>query len=71
MRSRFIPSLGVLNDGEGPANRFVPPETLRRNLGIARTAGASGVWLFGISGLNAAYLQAVREELPLEPLPSR
>jgi hypothetical protein len=69
--SRFIPSLGVLNDGEGPANRFVPPETLRRNLRIARAAGVSEVWLFGVNGLNSGYLQAVREQLPLEPLPSR
>lgn len=66
--SRFVPSLGVLNDGEGPARSFVPPETLRRNLRIAREAGVSEVWLFGVNGLNAAYLQAVREELPLEPL---
>jgi hypothetical protein len=58
----------VLDDGEGAANQFVPPETLRRNLRIARAAGVSEIWLFGVNGLNAAYLEAVREELPLEPL---
>jgi hypothetical protein len=66
--ARFIPSLGVLDDGEGAANQFVPPETFRRNLRIARAAGVSEIWLFGVNGLNAAYLEAVREELPLEPL---
>ena len=67
--SRFIPSLGVLNDGEGPAEQFVPPETLRRYLRVARAAGVSQVWLFGVNGLNDEYLRAVREELPLEKMP--
>jgi len=66
--ARFIPSLGVLDDGEGSASQFIPPETLRRNLRIARAAGVSELWLFGVNGLNDAYLQAVCEELPLEPL---
>jgi hypothetical protein len=66
--TRFIPSLGVLDDGEGSPQQFIPPETLRRNLRIARAAGVSHVWLFGVNGLNEAYLQAVREELPLERL---
>ncbi len=66
---RFIPSFGVLNDGEGPAEKFIPPETLRRNLRIARAAGVSQIWLFGVNGLNADYLRVVREELPLEKMP--
>jgi hypothetical protein len=66
--ARFIPSLGMLDDGEGPRDRFVPLDTLRRNLRLARVAGAREVWLFGVNGLNEAYLQAVRDELPLEAL---
>jgi hypothetical protein len=65
---RFIPALGVLNDGEGPAHDFVPPETLRRDLALARAAGVAEVWLFGVNGLNEEYLDAVRETLPLEKL---
>ncbi len=64
--ARFIASLGVLNDGEGPAERFIPPDTLQRQLRLARQAGVHEVWLFGVNGLNAAYLDAVRKELPLE-----
>jgi hypothetical protein len=64
--ARFIPSLGVLNDGEGAESQFIPPETLRRNLRIARASGVRELWLFGVNGLNDAYLKAVREELPLE-----
>jgi hypothetical protein len=69
--ARFIPSLGVLNDHEGPEAIFVPPETLRRNLRVAREAGVSEVWIFGANGLDDAYLRAIRETLPLEPLPTR
>jgi hypothetical protein len=65
---RFIPSLGVLNDGEGSAEIFMPPATLRRNLQIARAAGASEIWIFGANGLNADYLDALRTTLPLEAL---
>ena len=66
---RFIPALGVLDDGEGPADIFVPPETLRRDLLLAREAGVAEVWLFGLNGLNETYLSIIRETLPLEPLP--
>jgi hypothetical protein len=69
--ARFIPSLGVLNDGEGPDDIFVPPATLRRDLGLARAAGVSEVWLFGVNGLTAEYIMALREALPLEKLPDR
>jgi hypothetical protein len=69
--ARFIPSLGVLNDGEGPDDIFVPPETLRRDLSLARAAGVSEVWLFGVNGLTADYIMALRETLPLEKLPDR
>jgi len=65
---RFVPSLGVLNDGEGPAHIFVPPTTLRRNLQLAREAGVAEVWLFGVNGLNDEYLSALRETLPLESI---
>mgnify|MGYP001569888165 CR=1 FL=1 len=65
---RFVPSLGVLNDGEGPAHIFVPPTTLRRNLQLAREAGVAEVWLFGVNGLNDEYLSALRETLSLESI---
>ncbi len=67
---RFIPALGVLNDGEGPEHIFVPPETLRRDLQLARQAGVTEVWLFGVNGLNDDYLSALWETLPLESLPN-
>ena len=63
---RFVPALGVLNDGEGPADIFVPPDTLRRNLQLAREAGVSEIWLFGVNGLNEAYLKALKETIPLQ-----
>jgi len=66
--NRFIPSLGVLDDGEGPEDIFVPVETLRRNLELARKAGVTEVWLFGVNGLNEEYLSALKESLPLEIL---
>ena len=66
---RFIPSFGVLNDGQGPENIFVPVNTLKRNLQLARAAGVSEIWLFGANGLNAEYLAALKETLPLESLP--
>ncbi len=65
---RFIPSLGVLNDNEGPPEIFVPPDTFRRNLQIAREAGVSEVWIFGSNSLNDEYLRALRETLPLEEI---
>jgi hypothetical protein len=64
---RFIPSLGVLNDHEGPEEIFVPVETLRRNLELARRAGVSEVWLFGANGIGE-YLTVLRETMPLEDL---
>jgi hypothetical protein len=66
---RFIPSLGVLNDHEGPEDVFVPVETLRRNLELARKAGVAEVWLFGLNGLDEEVLSALRETMPLETLP--
>lgn len=65
---RFIPSFGVLNDGEGLEEVFVPVETLKRNLQLAREAGVSEIWLFGVNGLNEGYLAALRETMPLESL---
>jgi hypothetical protein len=66
---RFVPSFGVLNDGEGPENIFVPVTTLKRNLQLARAAGVSEIWLFGANGLNPEYLAALKKTLPLESLP--
>jgi hypothetical protein len=63
---RFIPSLGVLNDGEGANEIFIPVETLRRNLHLARAAGVSEIWLFGVNGLNEDYLDVIRETIPVE-----
>jgi hypothetical protein len=62
---RFIPSLGVLNDGEGADEIFIPVETLRRNLRLARQAGVSEIWFFGANGLNEDYLDAIREIMPI------
>jgi len=67
--SRFMPAFGVLNDGEGPASLYISPESLRRNLRLARAAGVSEVWLFGVNGLNAEYITAIRESLPMEYSP--
>ena len=50
--ARFIPALGVLNDGAGQPDEFVPPPTLRRDLQLARAAGVSELWLFSVNGLN-------------------
>lgn len=63
---RFIPSLGVLNDQEGPEEHFVSVEVFRRNLQIVREEGAAEVWIFGSNGLNQEYLQALHDILPLE-----
>lgn len=65
---QFIPSYGLLNDGEGPADIFIPPETLQRYLQLARDAGVSEIWLFGINGLNDDYLNALKAVIPLEPV---
>ncbi len=67
-QERFIPSLGVLNDGEGSAAIFVPPETLRRNLRLVRESGVKEVWLFGANGLNSDTIALLHEMLPLEKL---
>ena len=63
---RFIPSFGVLNDGEGPEEIFVPVETLKRNLQLAREAGVAEIWLFGVNGLNESYLAALKEAIPVQ-----
>ncbi len=47
----------------------MPPETLRRDLSLAREAGVSEVWLFGVNGMNEEYLTILRDVLPLDPLP--
>jgi hypothetical protein len=66
--AHFIPAFGVLDDGQGPPEIFVPAATLQRELQLARAAGVSEVWLFGVNGLNADYLAAVKASLPLAPL---
>ncbi|MBK9712347.1 MAG: hypothetical protein IPO81_13660 [Kouleothrix sp.] len=63
---RFIPALGVLDDGHAPPDRFVPIETLRRDLQLTRAAGVSEVWLFGVNGLSEQVVRAVHEALPVE-----
>ncbi len=62
---RFIPSLGVLNDGQAAADAFVPATTLRRYLRAARQAGVAEVWLFGANGVSPDVLAALREALPV------
>jgi hypothetical protein len=63
---RFIPALGVLNDGAGRPEEFVPPKTLQRDLELARAAGVNQLWLFGVNGLNDEIVQMLRQTLPLE-----
>jgi hypothetical protein len=63
---RFIPALGVLNDGAGRPEEFVPPKTLERDLQLARAAGVNQLWLFGVNGLNDEIVQMLRQTLPLE-----
>ena len=62
---RFVPSLGVLNDGEGDPAQFIPPETLRRVLLRVRESGVQEVWFFGSNGINDEFLSMLRETLPL------
>ena len=56
----------MLNDGAGRPDEFVPPPTLRRDLQLARAAGVSELWLFGVNGLNDEVVQMLRQTLPLE-----
>lgn len=63
---RFIPAFGVLNDGVGEPEIYVTAETLERDLVLARAAGVTEVWVFGVNGLNAEYLEAMQAALPLE-----
>lgn len=63
---RFIPAFGVLNDGVGAPTLYVPAATLERDLVLARAAGVSEVWVFGVNGLNEKYLAALHAALPLE-----
>ncbi len=67
---RFVPSLGSLDDGEGPAAVFLPPERLQRTLQLARAAGVEEVWLFQLSGVNDTSLPIIHETLPVEALPA-
>jgi hypothetical protein len=66
---RFIPSLGVLNDGEGPESYFIPEKTFRRDLMLVRQAGVHEVWIFGVNGLNPRYINTIKEVLPVEKMP--
>jgi hypothetical protein len=63
--SRFIPALGVLNDGHGTASEFIHFETLRRDLQLARAAGVSELWLFSVNGLTPSVVRMLHETLPL------
>lgn len=62
---RFIPSFGVLNDGQGAADAFVPTATLQRYLRAARQAGVGEVWLFGASGLTGDVVRTLHATLPV------
>jgi hypothetical protein len=64
--TRFMPALGVLNDGAGRPEEFVPLPTLQRDLHLARAAGVSELWLFGVNGLNDDVVNMLRQSLPLE-----
>jgi hypothetical protein len=63
---RFIPAFGVLNDGVGEPEIYLPAETFERDLVLARAAGVSEVWVFGVNGLNEDYLAALHRALPVE-----
>jgi len=63
---RFIPSLGVLNDGQAAADVFVPTATLQRYLRAARQAGVGEVWLFGANGLTGDVIRTLHATLPVE-----
>ncbi len=66
--ARFVPSLGVLNDGGGDPSIFVPPDTLRRVLKDVRESGVQEVWLFGSNGLNSDVLSIIHDTLPVAKL---
>jgi len=68
--ARFIPALGVLDDGAGRPDQFVPPETLQRDLRLTRAAGIPEVWLFGVNGMTENVVQMLHETLPLEVVKS-
>lgn len=63
---RFIPSFGMLDDGQGQKGEFVSPAILRHNLILAREAGVSQIWLFGVNGMNKSVVDILRETIPLE-----
>jgi hypothetical protein len=64
--AHFIPALGVLDDGAGKPDQFVPPETLQRDLRLTRAAGIPEVWLFGVNGMTENVVRMLHETLPLE-----
>ena len=63
---RFIPALGVLDDGAGKPEQFIQPETLKRDLQLTRAAGVAEVWLFGLNGVTKHVVSMLHETLPLE-----
>ena len=65
--ARFIPALGVLDDGAGRPDQFIAPETLQRDLKLSRAAGVPEVWLFGVNGMTENVVHMLHETLPLEP----
>jgi hypothetical protein len=64
---RFIPALGVLDDGAGKPDQFIAPEMLQRDLELTRAAGIPEVWLFGVNGMTENVVRMLHETLPLEP----
>ena len=64
--ARFIPALGVLDDGYPAPEQFIRFELLRRDLQLARAAGVSEIWLFSVNGLTPSVVRMLHETLPLE-----
>ena len=62
---RFIPSFGVLNDGQAATDVFVPTATLQRYLQAARQAGVGEVWVFGANGLTGDVVRTLHATLPV------
>lgn len=63
---RFVPSLGVLDDGLGEKSEFTELETFKRDLKLAREAGVFEIGIFGVNGLTPKVIDAIHDTLPLQ-----